>query len=342
MMRLKSANSAPPGGFQFVDKPTQFKVHGWSLRSAGAQWYQEQLRRGKNTTIEHCMSDVETFTCNELLKLNGWETFVEINSEWRVEDYMPMDGYDRELSSPSSKGVLFTVVYPFCAKDGTQALKLMKWIAELTPPSDHLLVLSHDYQTPPSIVEAIANAAKVTFRAIKTLSYAPPSADQWPPTVAFKAAANFMQKQGTPWLWMEADAVPLTPDWLTKLQEAYWGCGKAFAGPIVELMNHMNGTGVYPANTPKRIPRALEMMRTAWDITMRPEMINDCFNLHPLFYHAWTSDGRDFHPFNGGNVPTFPPGTPLLSKIPKESVVFHRNKSLDLIDRLRERMLVPA
>jgi hypothetical protein len=253
-----------------------------------------------------------------------------------------MDGYDREMSSPSSKGTLFSVVFPFCSKDGTPALKLMKWIAELTPPTDHPIVLSYDMQTPPSMVEAIADAAKGTFRSIKTLSYSPPHQDQWPPTVAFKAAATYMEKSGKPWLWMEFDAVPLVPHWLDRLQEVYWSCGKAFAGPIIPLMGHQNGTGIYPANTPKRIPRALGMMRTAWDVTMKPEMIFDCHDLHPIFFHAWTSDGKDFHPYNGGSVPSFPKGSPLLGKIPKESVVFHRNKDLTLIDRLRERMLVPA
>lgn len=342
MMHLKKRNEAPPSGFSYLDKATGFKVHGWSLNSVGAQWFQEQLRRGKKTTLERSKAEVENYTCNELLKLKDWESFVEITSEWSAEDYMPMDAYDRELSSPSSKGQLFAVVFPFCAKDGTMALKLMKWIVEITPTNDHLLVISHDFQTPPSIVEAIQNTAKGTFRAIKSLCYNPPQADQWPPTVAFKAAATYMEKVGTPWLWMEYDAIPLKPHWLDALQGVYWDSGKAFAGPVVQDMGHCNGTAIYPANTPKRIPRAFNLMRTAWDITMKGEMIFDCKDLQPLYQHAWSVDNGKLHQYAGGPAPSFPPGSPLLKQIHKDAVIFHRCKDLSLIERLREKTLQPA
>lgn len=344
-MRLKRVSEAPPGGFAVIYKKSghpDFKAHGWSLNSVGAQLYQEKLRRGEKTTLEHCKLDVEAYTCNELLKLPQRENFVEITSEWRAEDYMPMDSYDRELSSPSSKGSLFTVVFPFCAKDGMAATKLMKWIVEITPPNDHPLILSHDYQTPPSFIENIATLAKLVFKSIKVLSYSPPCVEHWPPTIAFIAAAKYMEKVGNSWLWMEPDCVPLVPHWLEALQEAYWKCGKAFAGPVVQDMGHLNGTAIYPANTPKRIPRALELKRTAWDITMKAEMIFDCHDLQPMYQHAWSVDNGRLHQYAGGAVPSFPKGSPLLNQIHKEAVIFHRCKDLTLIDRLQERRLQPA
>lgn len=342
MLRLKEQRTAPPGGFSVIDRPTGWRAHGWSLRSVGAEWYQEQLRRGKKTTLEICMRDVENFTCNELLKINGWENFVEVTSEWRADEYPALDSFERQLSSPSSQGSLFAVVFPFCSKDALVALKLMKWIAELTPPSERLLVLSHDYQTSPGMVENIANEAKKVFSCIKTCAYSPPTADQWPPTIAFRAAADFMQKLGLSWLWLEADAVPLKPEWLDTLQAAYWNCKKAFAGPIVPDLGHCNGTAIYPCNTPQRIPRALTLTRTAWDVTMKHEMIFDCHDLTPVFFHAWTADNGSFHPYIGGNVPSFPRGSNLINQIHKDAVVFHRCKDGTLIERLQERRLVAA
>lgn len=339
-MRLRRHNEAPPGGIRFVDKASGFRVHAWSLQSAGAQWYQEQLRRGVRTTLERAKDEVEQFTCNELMRDAGWENFVEITSEWRAEDYLGLDTFERETSSPSSKDQLFAVVFPFCAKDGVGALKLMRWITELTPKTEHILVLSHDHNTPPTFAEKIREEALKVFGVIKECVYPNPGLDQWPPTVAFKAAAFYMQKVGLPWLWMEYDMVPLRGDWLDRLQEVYWKCGKAFAGPIVPQMEHCNGTAIYPANTPKRIPRALSLMRTAWDVTMKAEMIGDCHNLHPLLYHAWTMVDGKFHPYAGGAPPEFPRGSKLIEQIPKESVVFHRCKGGSLIDRLRERRLV--
>src|SRR5512138_2558479 len=145
MMRLKRANESPPGGFQFIEKSSGFKVHGWSLKSVGAQWYQEQLRRGKKTTLERCCNEVETFTCSQLMNGQGWENFVEITSEVTEEEYV--DKYDRDQSSPQTND-LFTVVFPFCAKDGLMAARLMEWIVKLTPPTDHPLLISHDRGTP--------------------------------------------------------------------------------------------------------------------------------------------------------------------------------------------------
>lgn len=339
MLRLKRHNEAPPSGFQLHDRKTGFKAHGWSLNSVGAQWYQEQLRRGIKTTLERSKADVETYTCNELMKLDQWDQFVEVVSEWSAEDYAPFDNYDRETTSPHSQS-LFAVVFPFCAKDGQLALKLMKWIGDITPQNDHLLVLSYDTQTPPQIVQDVQTTAKATFRSIKSHSYPSPPAGTWPPTWAFKSAARYMERVGIPWLWFEPDAVPLKPEWLDVLQDEYTKSGKAFAGPIVRDMGHCNGTALYPANTPKRIPRALDLMRTAWDVTMKGEMIHDCHDLSRVFYHAWTIVNGEFHPFSGGSPPEFPPGK--IDNIPKEAVVFHRCKGGSLIDRLRERRLVVA
>ena len=145
-----------------------------------------------------------------------------------------------------------------------------------------------------------------------------------------------MAQFNNPWLWMEADAIPLKRGWLEKLQDLYWVGGKSFAGPIVKDKGHMNGTGIYPANTPNRIPAALAQPRTAWDVVMKKEMISDCLDLHPYYFHAWSMHGEDFHPYLGGAVPTFPTQS-RVDKIPKQAVVMHRCKDGSLIERLRER-----
>ena len=49
----------------FIDKPTGFKAHGWSVGSAASEWYKEQLRRGKNPTVEECKNEVIDYTCQE-------------------------------------------------------------------------------------------------------------------------------------------------------------------------------------------------------------------------------------------------------------------------------------
>lgn len=338
MLRLKRIRESPPGGFRFIHKPSGWQAHGWSFNAVAAQWFNEQLKRGVKTTIEHARHEVEQFVCQELvLHHPQWTEWVDCEAE--SDSLPPMDNFDRDASSPRYDG-RFTVVYPFCAKDGALALKNMKWIAEITEKCHHSVVLSHDASTGTDTVSDMEREASKVFTSLKTFRYESPRIGQWPPTHAFRSAANFMMKVGTPWLWMEYDCIPLKPDWLDQLQEAYWKSGKAFAGPIVPDLGHCNGTAIYPANTPRRIPRALNMIRTAWDVTMKPEMINDCHNLHPLIYHAWSMNGGKLHPYAGGSPPEFPLGSPLLEQIPKESVLFHRDKAVSLPDRLRERKLV--
>lgn len=80
MLHLRSSNTSPPGGFSFLDPATGFRAHGWSVRSAAGQWYQEQLRRGKSTTLDLAVADVERHTCTELLKTTGWEQWVIVTA----------------------------------------------------------------------------------------------------------------------------------------------------------------------------------------------------------------------------------------------------------------------
>ena len=267
------------------------------------------------------------------MKSRDWEAWLIVDSEYKPDDYAGLGNFpDREDTSPKS-GDRFVVVMPFCVRDIHLALKLAKWMTELGP-YDHEILISHDYLTSPAAVDNVAKELTKAFPSVKVFGYSAPRPEHWPPTIAFREAANKMQQVGKPWLWLECDCVPLKKGWLDKLQQLYWNFGKAFAGPIVKDMGHMNGTGIYPANTPKRIPRALSMTRTAWDVTMMVEMIHDCANLHPYWFHAWGTQEGKLHPYLG-EPPVFR-DSKLVSQIPEQSVIFHRDKSLSLIDRLRE------
>lgn len=302
-----------------------------------AAWYQECQRRKNGKTLKNCQHDVEQFVCAELMKTGKWDQWVEVVDEFREGDYAPVGNFpNREESSPNT-GDRFMVVFPFCMKDGHLAIKQMRWVSELGP-YEHDALLSYDFLTMPSVVETVYREASKCFKTVLKHGYGAPRPEHWAPTIAFKEAAKKMQELGKPWLWMESDAVPLKKGWLDKLQDLYWNCGKAFAGPIVRDMGHCNGTAIYPANTPNRIPKALSILRTAWDVTMKPEMIHDCCNLHPWFFHSWGLHQGKLHPYLG-SPPSFRDGR-LLDQIPNEAVVFHRDKGLLLIDRIKERMAV--
>ena len=127
------------------------------------------------------------------------------------------------------------------------------------------------------------------------------------------------------WLWLEADAVPLKARWLEVLQSVYDNCRMPFCGPIVATGMHLNGTAIYPANTPEICPRTMSHTNNAFDVEMKDEMIHLCKDIGHIFFHVWgVKDGR-LNPLEGES-PHFPKGSPLLNQIPNTAVVLHRCK----------------
>lgn len=336
MLRLKDYRTSPPGGFAYENKKTGFRYHSWSFGQTVGAWHKEQVENLKlPATAQSSSRDVEQYLCKELLKSPHWQNWVTVTDDYDPNDITDLDSFERDPSSPLSDKAKLVVVFPFCLMDGFSAVKLMGWIKELGPYEAEC-VLSYDKLTPNTIRDGVRTLAKGCFLLVSECCYEPPRPTDHAPTVAFAAAAHYMMKIGQPWLWLEADAVPMGKGWLDSLQEAYRSCGKAFAGPIVPTLGHMNGTGIYPFNTPHRIPYALSLTQHAWDVMMKREMIGDCYDLHPLFYHAWSVIAGALHPYFGGPVPTFPDQA-SVSRIDSRAVIFHRNKDLTLIDRLRER-----
>lgn len=225
------------------------------------------------------------------------------------------------------------VVIPFCNRDAEMFIKNLRWWRELQQTYPYTAVLSCEQGTRREFInEMVANAR--CFRSFALTEYTAPKPGQWPPTVAFIAAAKAMVQFGVPWLWTEFDMIPLKSEWLDALSSEYTTGAKSFMGPIVPHLTHMNGTGIYPADTPQRIPKGLAQIWTAWDVAMRPEMINDCHDCSHIFQHVWGVHQGRFHPYLG-DPPSFPIRA-MMGQIDKDAVVFHRCKDGTLIDRLRE------
>jgi hypothetical protein len=226
----------------------------------------------------------------------------------------------------------FVVAYPFFPMDAALALKNIRWMRELRQPRTHEIRLFYESTTQRQIVNEIAEAASPIFSAVKHSPYKPVSG----PNSAWKVVAYEMQRVKRSWLWMEPDAIPLRQDWLMTLQTKYSHCRKPFFGPIVPDMKHMNGTAIYPWNTPELCPRTFASGDPyGFDVLMSGEVSSLIHDASDVFHHTWVERGGQLKPHGEGDYPTFP-NIESLRRLKKGSVLFHRNKDGTLIDRLRE------
>jgi len=66
---------------------------------------------------------------------------------------------------------------------------------------------------------------------------------------------------GHPVLWVEADAIPTRPSWVTEIQEEYTAAGKPFLGAIEKAAPpHMPGVAVYPPNWRELAPKLANVL----------------------------------------------------------------------------------
>lgn len=242
----------------------------------------------------------------------------------------------REPVSPKN----FVVVLPFFDGDSRQMLRNVQWQAELGKTQWSCLV-AYERKTNQAMVNSIINSAKRAYETVDVLDYPSAPRPKWPdgPNWAFQHVARKMQKEGTPWLWMESDMVALVPGWLDKLQDEYVNCGRAIMGSVVPHFGHLNGTSVYPADLPTRCPKVMSCTSVAFDTVAKSEMLIDSHDASHLMAHVWGLGG-DGKPNPIAGVPiTFRTDKQLDEWVPKGAVTFHRSKDGSLMDMLKKRLL---
>ena len=233
------------------------------------------------------------------------------------------------------------VVLPVCSKDAALMLKLLAWIAELDGQNPFDCLLSYD-----STVEGIAlvqlrQAAGRAFRSVLEFSYNRPAREAPPdgPAHAFAATAQYIHSHlHRPWLWLEADCVPLKADWLPTLWLEYQNCGCPVMGPVIKAMGHVNGSPTfYPGNLPELSPRSVNVPHgQAWDTHMTGDLIGKVHDSARLCQHAWGLGADGMPSEHTGSPLQF--SSPLAVKqwIRPEAVIFHRDKNFGLVDQLRK------
>lgn len=236
---------------------------------------------------------------------------------------------------------MLRVVISFFRGDVVQMENILRWAIELNPEgANHNCLLSYEDGTDPTQMRLLA---KQYFKGnIAENKYSTPPVAGWPaaPNWAWQSTARYIDdnKINEPWLWLESDAIPLKPDWLDAIHDAWKAGGRRFAGHIVDVMDHMNGVGVYPPDVRRRCNEAMLCRQAAWDVVLKATITNDCTNLNHLIQHVWNIRESDGAIWNGSGSPvTFPDWKAVEKYMDFNCVLLHRTKDGTLIQRLREK-----
>lgn len=235
------------------------------------------------------------------------------------------------------------LVVAFCSKDADLQRCNLEWALELDAGCGREGVLSYDTLTSKADVAAIDALAKRYFSKVHHCCYSEPPVKGWPAACnwAWQSTARWMYESPLrqPWLWLEADAMPLKSGWLLTLEEAFLKGGKNFGGHVVKDMHHMNGVGIYPWDVMARNEMAMLARAAAWDVVLKPSTANDCTPMNHLIQHAW-----NVHPidrtmiWNGEGQPvSFKSQADVELYLDFNAVLLHRIKDGSLITLLRDR-----
>lgn len=228
-----------------------------------------------------------------------------------------------------------TVVFPV-AQDIPLALMHARWMRQMGCKHEHKCVIAFDGTINVHLLNEFKNAIEPMFASVEMFTYPTPPIRAWPqaPNWAWQHVANHMSFQDRPWLWMEADAVALVPNWLEQLQAEYEKAKHLFMGSKVKGLGHMNGCGVYPADAANRMPIAMKCTARAWDYDCKPEMIHDCHDASHLMNHWWSVMGEEISPVGGGQIPQNITADQMRRWVTKGSVFLHRVKDFSALTHL--------
>jgi hypothetical protein len=238
------------------------------------------------------------------------------------------------------------IVLHFCRKDAADMERLVRWMLELDKGAPYPCLLSFDEDTTPEQVHGIFTLAQQFFASVEKFSYSTPPVPGWPaaPNWAWQSTARHIYERPvkSPWFWIEADAIPIQPGWLTTIVSEFEASHKDFGGHVVETMGHMNGVGIYPWDVMARSEKAMLTRAAAWDYVLKDAEFGVTVELNHLMQHAWNVR-HDGIVWNGdGNPISFRSRDDMVKYLDFNCYLFHRCKDGSLMEQIREWKRVEA
>lgn len=235
------------------------------------------------------------------------------------------------------------VVFPV-AQDVGLAIAHAEWLEKMGMKHEAKAIITFDSTIDLHHLNRFRQLIRSLFSEVEMFSYPSPPVRAWPnaPNWAFQHVANHMRNRPVKnsWLWMEADACALKPNWVEIVADAYARCGHNFFGPKVAGMAHSNGVMVYPSDAADKLPRAMAATGLAWDYVMAEDMMFDCADASSVLQHIWTIAGDEAIQVGGGEVPCQVTLDRARRWIRPGSAVVHRIKDSTLIELLKRGQFV--
>ena len=216
------------------------------------------------------------------------------------------------------------VALAYYSGDWQLALKLLRWIKDLSGKINAHCALISSPSCSADSDKAILAAAQEAFASAILLKDNKNDDAGWPGAcnIRFKTAATYYRNNGIPWLWLEPDCVPITPNWFDALQKEYFAYGKPYMGAMQN--NFLAGVAIYPPYALDHFAKFLDSNNDPWDRSGGAQVLREA-HITRLIQHEW-------------GKPNEPPTFTSLSSIKKEAVLFHRCKDGSLIDLLASRV----
>lgn len=215
----------------------------------------------------------------------------------------------------------------------SQAIPMLKWLAEITPPSQFrnflFVIPKHLGDRPEREIRELLKGWELYF----TNPWNDPSG--WPqgPNAMFDFAARWIHEHPTfceqAWLWLEPDSIPLKAYWIEQIEKEYFLGGKLFMGSKIPLAQSpvgaiMNGVAVYPKELAKWAPKYFNNINVAFDVNGSEQAVpfmHDCKAIQSV----WRPERITMEYFE--------------TRIDKEAALFHQCKDGSLIECLRAKRL---
>lgn len=252
-----------------------------------------------------------------------------VSGEWTAAPEIPVQ---RTVVALPTK---LNVVLPFIESDVPQVINLLKWCAELSGRINYSIFLLPFKGLNFTEIKMYAERA---FTDVQVIPDSEGIVSDWKSDEKIKDAAGpnsmfrqaawyfYFHKELGPWLYLEPDCVPLTDDWLKRLEDDHASHSMPISGVKMEWADepYLNGVAIYPQNL---VAQAAEIVtRVMWEQHPDKEVAFDVAGRSHVLKKAHLTNKIQLS-YRTEGVPILIPG----------AVLYHGDRNGQIIERLQKK-----